>query len=95
MWVSEVIDHGFIHSIYAFDPNNIPIEFSAPVARVDIRERPQMLDPQPTRTAQEGSEPLPDHRPEPLSDSSATDHAVYPGEGKMFADAYIAKEPMP
>ena len=22
-WVSEVIDHGFIHSIYAFDPNNI------------------------------------------------------------------------
>ena len=30
-WVSEVIDHGFIHSIYAFDPNNIPIEFSAPV----------------------------------------------------------------
>ena len=37
MWVSEVIDHGFIHSIYAFDPNNIPIEFSAPVAQVDIR----------------------------------------------------------
>jgi len=30
-WVSEVINHGFIHSIYSFDPNNIPIEFSAPV----------------------------------------------------------------
>ncbi|MDH4012260.1 MAG: VOC family protein, partial [Desulfobacterales bacterium] len=29
IWVSEVIDHGFIHSIYTFDPNNIPIEFSA------------------------------------------------------------------
>ena len=32
IWVFEVIDHGFIHSIYAFDPNNIPIEFSAPVS---------------------------------------------------------------
>lgn len=29
-WVSEMIDHGFIHSIYAFDPNGIPIEFSCP-----------------------------------------------------------------
>jgi hypothetical protein len=26
-WVSELIDHGFIHSIYTFDPNHIPIEF--------------------------------------------------------------------
>lgn len=26
--VSDVIDHGFIHSIYAHDPNGIPIEFS-------------------------------------------------------------------
>ncbi|MGD8563642.1 MAG: VOC family protein, partial [Desulfarculaceae bacterium] len=26
--VSDVIDHGFIYSIYAFDPNGIPIEFS-------------------------------------------------------------------
>jgi catechol 2,3-dioxygenase-like lactoylglutathione lyase family enzyme len=26
--VSDVIDHGFIHSIYAHDPNGIPVEFS-------------------------------------------------------------------
>ena len=26
--VSGPIDHGFIHSIYAFDPNGIPVEFS-------------------------------------------------------------------
>ena len=36
IWVSEVVDHGFIHSIYAFDPNRIPIEFSAPVPGVDM-----------------------------------------------------------
>ena len=37
VWVSEVVDHGFIHSIYAFDPNGIAIEFSAPVPGVDVR----------------------------------------------------------
>lgn len=95
MWVSEVIDHGFIHSIYAFDPNNIPIEFSAPVARVDIRRKPQMLDPQPTATALEGSEPLPGHWLEPPSNSAETDRTVYSGEGKIFEKAYATKEPMP
>jgi len=30
--VSDVIDHGFIHSIYSFDPNGIPIEFSVNVS---------------------------------------------------------------
>jgi len=29
--VSDVIDHGFIHSIYSFDPNGLPIEFSVNV----------------------------------------------------------------
>lgn len=28
--VSDVIDHGFLHSIYTFDPNGIPVEFSLP-----------------------------------------------------------------
>ena len=93
MWVSEVIDHGFIHSIYAFDPNNIPIEFSAPVAHVDIRENPRMLDPKPAKTALEGSEPLPDHWPKPVSNSTQADRTIYPGEGKIFENFLVAKEP--
>jgi len=95
MWVSEVIDHGFIHSIYAFDPNNIPIEFSAPVAQVDIRKNPRMLDPQPTQTALEGSEPLPDRWPEPVLHSVGPDRAIYPGEGKIFEDDHTAKGTKP
>ena len=95
MWVSEVIDHGFIHSIYAFDPNNIAIEFSAPVDQVEIRKQPQMLDPQPSPTALEGSEPLPGHWPEPLRNSAETDRAIYPGEGKIFEKSLTAKEPGP
>ena len=37
-WVSKIVDHGFIHSIYSYDPNNIPIEFCAEVAGRDIRK---------------------------------------------------------
>lgn len=84
MWVSEIIDHGFIHSIYAFDPNNIPIEFSAPVAHVDIRKKPRMLDRQPSRIALEGSEPVQGRWPSFNDQAGKADKRVYPGEGRIF-----------
>jgi catechol 2,3-dioxygenase-like lactoylglutathione lyase family enzyme len=84
MWVSEIIDHGFIHSLYAFDPNNIPIEFSAPVAQVDIRKYPKMLDKQPAETAMEGAEPVSGRWPQPVEDIPEEDRIIYPGEGKVF-----------
>ena len=40
-WVSEIIDHGFIYSIYSFDPNDIPVEFSFNVPHVDVRKTTQ------------------------------------------------------
>ena len=46
--VSEVIDHGFIHSIYTFDPNGVPIEFSANVDGRDIRRDPTIVDETPS-----------------------------------------------
>ena len=55
--VSDTIDHGFIHSIYAHDPNGIPIEFSHNVAGVDIRHEPQMRDTAPSKVTLEGAEP--------------------------------------
>jgi catechol 2,3-dioxygenase-like lactoylglutathione lyase family enzyme len=88
MWVSEIIDHGFIHSIYAFDPNNIPIEFSAAVQGVDVRKRPMMLDRKPAQAALEGSEPIVSRWPE----SRDTDTAIYPGEGRAFAEALLQGE---
>ena len=57
VWVSEVVDHGFIHSIYSFDPNNIPIEFSVNVRGKEIREQPVMADSNPSEITREGSEP--------------------------------------
>jgi len=85
-WVSEIIDHGFIHSIYAFDPNRIPIEFSAPVKGVDVRKEPRMCDSRPSRTAREGADPVPGHWPDSDPHTPVTDDNVYPGEGRMLRE---------
>lgn len=83
-WVSEVIDHGFIHSVYSFDPNEIPIEFSAPVPSVDLRRRPQMHDRQPSAVAREGSDPQPGRWPPVTRPTPVDQRPVYPGEGEVF-----------
>ena len=86
LWVSEVIDHGFIHSIYTFDPNNIPIEFSAPVPEVDIRKHPKMKDRNPSAVALEGADPQAGHWPQVSRITPRADRMVYPGEGKVLAE---------
>ena len=87
IWVSEVVDHGFIHSIYAFDPNRIPVEFSAPVADVDIRKNPKMMDKSPSATALEGADPQPGRWPQPAGPVPASQRKVYPGDGMILAGA--------
>jgi len=79
-WVSEIIDHGFILSIYSFDPNGIPIEFSYEVPGVDIRKRPVLKDRKPGKAAQEGPDPVPGQWPEakPLPPEECR---IYPGDG--------------
>jgi catechol 2,3-dioxygenase-like lactoylglutathione lyase family enzyme len=81
VWVTEVIDHGFIHSIYAFDPNGIPIKFSYNVEGVDIRKNPRMVDSAPSDVTQEGSEPLFDRWPQVKRPTPQNERKVYPGEG--------------
>jgi catechol 2,3-dioxygenase-like lactoylglutathione lyase family enzyme len=85
-WVSEIIDHGFIHSIYSFDPNRIPIEFSAPVRDVDMRTSPKLCDSRPSKAALEGADPVPGHWPAADGDTRVSDDTVYPGEGVVFKE---------
>lgn len=80
-WVSEVIDHGFIFSVYSFDPNNIAIEFSCPVPGVDISSHPIMADRHPSAAAGEGAEPQPGHWPAPTP-TPLVERRIYPGEGR-------------
>ena len=79
--VSDVVDHGFIHSIYAHDPNGIPIEFSHSVAGVDIRRYPQMRDKAPSPVASEGAEPQSGIWPEVTQPTEQSRRVVYPGAG--------------
>jgi catechol 2,3-dioxygenase-like lactoylglutathione lyase family enzyme len=81
IWVSEVIDHGFIHSIYAFDPNGIPIEFSHNVEGIDVRKNPAMQDRALTVTAREGAGPRPGIWPEVRKPTPRNEWIVYPGAG--------------
>ncbi len=86
-WVSEVIDHGFIHSIYAYDPNNIPIEFSHNVEGTDVRKHPNMGDRQPVKTALEGPQPQ-DKWPKVKRVTPPGDRIVYPGAGSELFHGY-------
>jgi catechol 2,3-dioxygenase-like lactoylglutathione lyase family enzyme len=79
--VSGVIDHGFIHSIYAFDPNGIPIEFSHNVEGIDVRQNPSITDTAPSRVAQEGPESNTAIWPEVSAPTPEDRRKVYPGAG--------------
>ena len=79
--VSDVIDHGFIHSLYAYDPNGIPIEFSHNVEGIDIRHSTQMKDQAPSRTALEGPEPQPEKWPKVKEPTPVKERLVFPGAG--------------
>jgi catechol 2,3-dioxygenase-like lactoylglutathione lyase family enzyme len=80
-WASEVIDHGFILSLYSFDPNNIAIEFSWVQPGVNLRERPRLVDKDPPPVRLEGSRPQPGKWPAP-EPVKREDMKIYPGEGR-------------
>ena len=79
--VSEVINHGFIHSLYTYDPNGIPIEFSHNVEGIAVRLRPSMSDAAPSAVTREGSEPNRGAWPPVVQPSPPEKRKVYPGVG--------------
>lgn len=78
---SNVIDHGFINSIYTFDPNGIPLEFSCLVAGADIHHHPVLADSGKGVAALEGSEPVAGHWPEVEEPIDSDEKIIVPGEG--------------
>ncbi len=79
--VSDVIDHGFIHSIYSFDPNGIPIEFSANVPGREVRKKPTIVDSNPSQVTLEGSEPHLEKWPKVEEPTPESERVIYPGAG--------------
>ncbi len=83
-WVSEIMDHGFILSVYSFDPNNIAIEFSWSNPDIDLRKKPRMLDLNPSLNALQGPNPVKEQRPDITNPTTDGDKKIYPGEGSEF-----------
>ncbi|WP_084058204.1 VOC family protein [Desulfacinum hydrothermale] len=83
-WASEVIDHGFIWSLYSFDPNRIAIEFSHPRPDVDVRRRPRLVDPHPSAVTLQGPDPVSGAWPSPSTPLDEDERRVYPGEGEKL-----------
>lgn len=80
-WVSEPVDQGYVHSIYTFDPNGVPVEFSVAVPAADLRAVPKVADRDPGAVAREGTGPQPGVWPEPPAN---TERRVYPGAGSEY-----------
>ncbi len=55
LWVTEVLDHGFIISFFTFDPNGICVEIS--YGRKALSDKPRMTDPDMSDITREGPEP--------------------------------------
>lgn len=81
LWVSEVIDHGFIHSIYTFDPNGISVEFSHYVEGINVHKDTIMADLIPSPFAQEGSDPQISKWPRVEKTTPLSERKIYPGFG--------------
>jgi len=83
---SDMVDHGFIHSIYTYDPNGIPLEFSAYVKGMDLPEHPVIADEDRPEAGEEGPEPHPAFWP-PINVTFAEDEKhIVEGEG---SDVFI------
>jgi catechol 2,3-dioxygenase-like lactoylglutathione lyase family enzyme len=84
IWVSEVIDNGFIHSIFTFDPNGISLEFSCSAKNIDIRRDPIMADALPTIVTKEGPDAQPGKWKQAEQTTPAGERKIYPGEMKKY-----------
>lgn len=78
--VSDVIDHGCFLSIYSYDPNGIPIEFSSDSINMNTWLDPVMKDQSPHPKELEESFPIAGiwPTPEPIEEE---DKVIVPGEG--------------
>ncbi|MBF0555798.1 MAG: VOC family protein [Nitrospirae bacterium] len=79
IWVSEVIDNGFIHSIFTNDPNGICVELCYRVPDVDMSQDLHIVDSTPSAVTLQGRNPQ-SFWPEVKNPTSLSERKVYHGE---------------
>lgn len=77
--VTGPVDHGFIWSIYFFDPNMIPLEISW--QNMEIVKPPVLADKDASAVAREGADPQPGHWPEVTHNTPPDEWSASPGAG--------------
>lgn len=88
--ISDVVDHGWVHSVYTFDPNGLPVEFLHQVGQRDIASDPLFTDSEAGDVAREGAQPIPSHWPDP-QDIPEEERLVVPGEGHEHRELFSRK----
>jgi len=86
IWVTEVIDNGFIHSIFSTDPNNIQVEFCCRVDGVNLSANPRIVDDAPSQIAREGIEPLYNKWPPVNKPTPPEERKIYSGVLKRLVE---------
>lgn len=87
--VSGPVDHGFIWSIYFYDPNNIPLEVSW--QNMDFIDPPALADEAPSTVALEGSQPQDGHWAPVTHPTPEEQWQAYPGAGYEIRTVALAQ----
>jgi catechol 2,3-dioxygenase-like lactoylglutathione lyase family enzyme len=83
--VTGPIDHGFIWSIYFFDPNNIPLEVSWEI--LEVTRGPILAEEEPVAVADEGVGPQPGKWPTVKNPTPPERWTAKPGNGHAMREA--------
>jgi catechol 2,3-dioxygenase-like lactoylglutathione lyase family enzyme len=90
VWVSEVIDHGYLQSLYTYDPNGICIEVGYDPGEYDFVNAPLLIDEDPPHAALEGPEPQSGKWNEPTAPTPFPDRLTHSGEGRDMLTSGIS-----
>lgn len=85
--VDGPIDHGFIWSIYFFDPNNIPLEVSWEI--LEVTRGPIISETEPVAEAEEGPKPQPGKWPAVTTPTPPERWTARAGNGHAMREAAL------
>jgi catechol 2,3-dioxygenase-like lactoylglutathione lyase family enzyme len=85
--VRGAIDHGFIWSIYFYDPNGIPLEISWEL--MEVTRPPAVSEDDPLPIVSEGAEPQPGHWPAVTKRTPASEFKAKSGNGYVMREAFL------
>ena len=86
IWVTEVMDNGFIHSMFSTDPNNIQLEFCCRVEGVNLSAHPAVIDEGSSHVTLEGPEQQTGKWPEVEIPTPPDKRRIYPGVLRKLVD---------